>query len=256
MEVGGYYFSKVQSLSLVLLIMGTVIGLVLVQRQQTIKTRAAMSDSYRIYENYENREPQLVTFQGTYPIKTFDVTIESTGFENRPRSPIEAKVTLPAPKVQPKVGSSVGYYIPFRNSSVRVINPDAVKKRILNSFPNAKIGNWDTIVSQSVANGWNPAFVLTLWVEESGAQGYPGYSDGLGCDPSHPSTDINKSLNCLFQSFGTYSADRFEDFMCVYGGDGFHKAPCTFNVSNPNFPRNVGSIYSELVPSGLGSIVK
>ncbi len=98
MQIGQYYFSKRQTITLALLVIGMVVGLTLVQREQIIKTKASVSESYRIYENYENRESQLVAFQGTYPIKTFDVTIESTSFENRPTAPVAAKVVAPAPK--------------------------------------------------------------------------------------------------------------------------------------------------------------
>lgn len=150
-------------------------------------------------------------------------------------------------------GGGLDYSIPFRDKSVA---PKDIKNIILSSFPNAKIQNWETIVSKSILNGWNPAFVLALWIEETGAQGASSYSDPLGCDPSKPTTDINISLKCLFDSFNSYSGNQFADFMCTYGGDGFHKAPCIFNVENPNFPGNIKSWYSQLVPDGPGAIVK
>ncbi len=146
-------------------------------------------------------------------------------------------------------GASLDYYIPFRDPGITSVPLETVKNAILALGPNAQLQNWDTIVWRSVANGWNPALVLTLWIEESGAQGVIGYTDPLGCDPKHPTTDINTSLSCLFNSFGGYTS--FEDFMCLYGGDGFHKAPCTFKVENPNFPGGIKDVYSKLVPGGV-----
>lgn len=95
MQIGQYYFSKSQTITLSVLIIGLVVGLILVQREQNIKTRAAVSESYKIYENDENREPQLISYQGTYPSKTLNLIIESASFENQPTAPIQAKVTQP-----------------------------------------------------------------------------------------------------------------------------------------------------------------
>ncbi len=155
-------------------------------------------------------------------------------------------------------GGSLDYSIPFKDSSKTPQAVSEVQKQILATWPGAKLQNWDTIVEQSIQNGWNPSFVLTLWVEESGgqsgiskAEGNPtGYTDALGCDPLHPTSDINKSLSCLFNSFKTYSPSQFEDFMCVYGGDGFHKAPCTFDVENKYFPGGIKTWYSNISSGG------
>ena len=123
----------------------------------------------------------------------------------------------------------------------------------------------------SGGKGGNRAFVLTLWIEETGAShhtkiengggGVPaGYNpDGspriakghLGCAPWEDQT-INESLSCLFRAFNSYT--NFEDLMCVYGGDSFRKAPCTFNTENPNFPPNIRDWYSKLVPDGAGAL--
>lgn len=143
---------------------------------------------------------------------------------------------------------SLDYTIPFRDTSIIVTNPQAVKNSIKASWPQAKLENWDTIVAQSIQRGWNPAFVLTLWVEESGAQGVSGYSDPLGCDPAHPTTDINRSLGCLFNSFQNYQ--NFADFMCRYSEN--KQGGCIFS-ENPNFPKNVKKVYSQLVQGGTGT---
>lgn len=145
-------------------------------------------------------------------------------------------------------GPTLGYFIPFRDNNITITNPEEIKRTILSSWPNARMENWETIVSRSIENGWNPAFVLTLWVEETGAQGVSSYSDPLGCDPSHPTTDINKSLNCLFNSFNNYTNDQFADFMCMYSES--KKSPCVFST-NPNFPGNIKTWYSKINSSTL-----
>lgn len=148
------------------------------------------------------------------------------------------------------ISKDLDYYIPFKDYTIL---PKDIKSLILSSWPNAKIENWETIASQSIQNRWNPAFVLALWIEETGAQGAASYSDALGCDPSKPTTDINISLKCLFDSFNSYTNSQFADFMCMYSES--KKSPCSFNT-NPNFPKNIKYWYSQLVPDGSGALVK
>ncbi|HVZ12817.1 MAG TPA: M23 family metallopeptidase [Patescibacteria group bacterium] len=161
-------------------------------------------------------------------------------------------------------GGSLDYSVSIHDTNALPQNPDSVKADVLKRWPDAKINNWDTIVNQSVANGWNPSLILSIWIEESGAQAGVGYADGnpdgytdaLGCDPTHnQTTDINKSLACVFNSFKDYNG--FEDLMCVYGGDGFHRAPCTFKdpppKGNPDFPINIKKWYSEISPDTINS---
>lgn len=157
----------------------------------------------------------------------------------------------PTPPSSPAF-SGLDYAIPFRDSAIRPADPDGIKKQVLALWPNAKIQNWETIVGQSINNGWNPAFVLALWIEETGAQGVGSYTDPLGCDPSHPTTDITISLRCLFSNFNSYANDKFADFMCRYSES--KNSPCDF-LTNPNFPKNIKSWYSQLVPTGNGSLV-
>lgn len=161
-----------------------------------------------------------------------------------------------AAPLPPSSGSpGLDYSIPFRSTSVTVNNPEGIKTQIKNNWPNAQLQNWDIIVPQSIANGWNPTFVLALWIEESGAQGKTPYDDPLGCapDPNKPNYDINISLGCLFRSFpaNEYANDKFADFMCMYSES--KKAPCVFQT-NPNFPKNIKYWYSQLVPSGPGAL--
>ncbi|MEK7616558.1 MAG: hypothetical protein AAB414_00695 [Patescibacteria group bacterium] len=168
-----------------------------------------------------------------------------TGF-----APSQTPGTQPAP-AQVGQGQALDYKIPFRNSSISVSNPDVIKNQVKSFWPNAKLANWDTIVQQSINNGWNPAFVLTLWIEETGAQGVPNYSDPLGCAPGQPTADIDLSLKCLFNNFSRFGNDKFANFMCMYSESKL--SPCSF-LANKFFPKNIKDWYSKLVPSGPGAL--
>lgn len=149
------------------------------------------------------------------------------------------------------------YTIPFRDSSVY---PQDVKSQVLASFPGAKLEYWDDpIIRRSIENDWNPAFVLTLWIEETGASHTTLIRNGgseipvngsvskghLGCAPSEDQT-IDESLDCLFKNFSQYSNEEFSTFMARYSG-----GPASDPFSNnPFFPKNVKSWYSQLVPAG------
>ncbi len=149
---------------------------------------------------------------------------------------------------------SLDYVIPIRDTSVLPQNIDQLKADIVSRWPSSKIENFDHIVNRSIEAGWNPSFILTLWVEESGAQngvsfvdGNPdGYTDALGCDPKHPTNNIDKSLNCVFDSYQSRTNEDFENLMCIYGGDDFHEAPCTFARDNVNFPGGVKDWYTRI----------
>ncbi len=149
---------------------------------------------------------------------------------------------------------SLDYVIPIRDVSVLPQNIDQLKADIVSRWPSSKIENFDHIVNRSIEAGWNPSFILTLWVEESGAQngvsfaeGNPdGYTDALGCDPKNPTSDIDRSLGCVFDTFSSRTNEDFENLMCIYGGDDFHEAPCTFARDNVNFPGGIKDWYTRI----------
>lgn len=167
-------------------------------------------------------------------------------------SPQPTSFVPPSPSIFPSI--RLNYYIPFRDPT---INPSSeAKEQILASWPNSQIQYYDLIVSESIKNQWNPAFVLTLWVEETGAStrtkkenggsGIPTssgtFSRGhLGCAP-HQDQTINESLNCLFKNFSHFSNNQFADFMARYSGG----PPENPFANNPNFPKNIKYWYSKI----------
>lgn len=141
------------------------------------------------------------------------------------------------------------YTIDFRNSGV-VISSET-KNRIIadvkRSWPNSPIDTkWDYVVDQTIDHGWNPAFVLTLWIEESGASGVPNieFTYDLGC-LGGAMNNLASQLDCLFDQTSSYSSGTFEQFMCMYSEG--KSAPCAF-ITNAHFPGNIKSWYNKFVP--------
>jgi len=136
--------------------------------------------------------------------------------------------------------ASLSYTLNHRDPTVTI--PEEKKEEVINqvlqNWPKSLIeDNWNYVHDQAVNQGWNPAFVIALWIEESGASGVPAYD--LGCLGGE-ANNIESQLNCLFNL--SYRNAPFEEFMCIYS-DG--KAPCDFSV-NPNFPGNLGYWYFKI----------
>jgi len=158
----------------------------------------------------------------------------------------------PAPTLG--TGTRLDYTIPFRDTSVRPA--DNAKERVAQTWPNAKMAYWEHIIKASVDNGWNPAFVLTLWIEETGgsttvlaSNGGAGVCRGacslghLGCAPRQNQT-IDQSLSCLFNNFSQFTNEQFAQFMQRYSGE----VELGVFINNPNFVKNVKIWYSNLAP--------
>jgi len=134
--------------------------------------------------------------------------------------------------------------LPFREVSTVVLekigkNKNWVIEQVRSYWKNSKIGEkWDFVYNQAIAKGWNPAFVIALWIEESGASGVDAYD--LGCLGA-PANNLEKQLDCLFSL--PYADSSFEEFMCNYSEG--ESAPCVFKL-NPNFPKNLEFWYQQL----------
>jgi len=147
----------------------------------------------------------------------------------------------PAPGlISPLEPVTLNYTIDYRNPNV-TISAEAKAEAIriaLNSWPNSKLeSHWDYVHDRAVAAGWNPAFVIALWIEESGASGL--YTYDVGCLGASRG-DLVGQLDCLFAR--PYANTSFEEFMCTYS-EGHY--PCEFTL-NPNFPGNLKEWYDRL----------
>lgn len=110
--------------------------------------------------------------------------------------------------------------IPFRDTS---INPKPVNELIqyirdnngrLGGFSSAGLATmernirdkYDEVVSRSRAAGYNPAYVMAIWIEETGAGAYNA-SRQFGCG----SSGFDGELNCFLKLFENYSAGSSQD---------------------------------------------
>lgn len=141
--------------------------------------------------------------------------------------------------------------------------PESVKEGLAATYPTIKtkscpggIDCWDYIVNWAESNNWNPAFILTMWGEESGFD-----DDGTPCDiggelcwtlgivdcpagrgvPAQLQCFLDIANNC--SGFcGTDNTDFCALMRCWSGG-----ASCTLS-NNPNFWPNFFPLYISLFP--------
>lgn len=174
--------------------------------------------------------------------------------------------------------------IPYRNNSVvpdeSLINSKLTdiatsgswtKNSIPGMTPEARkdelLAGWQLIKEQAHIGTWNPAFILALWIEESGADALGSWD--LGCQfrdtgnesPVRPPASnpqqskrillatLSDQLECLFEKKYT-DPNNFERFMCTYGPghyDPTKKPGCTFEAT-PYFPTNLIEKYNQIIP--------
>lgn len=153
-------------------------------------------------------------------------------------------------------GGSLGFNIPFRNSSCVFQDKEAVAGYASDwlggsaEAKNAVLTNFDTIVKYAQEYNWSPAYIMTLWIEESAA-GAIGAQE-MGCLYRHNQTFENgwkklekdsttcEQLACVID----YPVrSTFQDFICSYSGDG---SGCSVTKNNPCHPVNIYNAYREL----------
>lgn len=138
---------------------------------------------------------------------------------------------------------TLDYTIDYKNPNISISNltKTNVIQSVKSSWSGSKIEeNWDLVSTAAISHGWNPAFVIALWIEESGASGVDAWD--LGCLGGNKN-NIQSQLDCLFDQTVTYSNGPFDQFMCMYSEG--KPAPCTFST-NPNFTRNLKYWYDRL----------
>jgi hypothetical protein len=177
----------------------------------------------------------------------------------------------PVPDAEAKTGGSasggaLGFNIPFRNPSCVFQNKDAVAK-----YASAWLGGssaaesavnqyFDTIVKYAQEYNWSPAYIMTLWIEETAA-GAIGAQE-MGCLYRHNNSYPNgwkglpkdsgtcEQLACVID-YPHYPT--FQNFMCAYSGES--SANCSVTAENPCHAVNIYRAYQDLtnragLPSG------
>lgn len=114
------------------------------------------------------------------------------------------------------------------------------KQQIINfvkrRWPNSLIDTqFDYVASTAAAYGYNPAFMIALWVEESGASGVPAWD--FGCTKA-PKNNIPAGLSCM--NGLSYKSAPWQEFSCRFS-EGHY--PCNYTI-NPNFPGNITRWYA------------
>jgi len=113
---------------------------------------------------------------------------------------------------------------------------------------------WEGVATESKAHGWNPACVIALWIEESGASGLIAsgrakYS--LGCESatsSDPATNLSQSLECFFsrqehEYYRDFTPGSREWWLVYAKGPGNNDV---FDGPQANFPTNLFYWYQRL----------
>lgn len=154
------------------------------------------------------------------------------------------------PTPTPVPTEDLWYRIDYRDTEVAVTpeKKEEIISLVSKYWPDSSIKDrWDYVVhralnAQSAGKvGWNPAFVIALWIEESGASGVHAWD--VGCTGA-PKNNLEAGLDCLFGL--SYSNRDFPEFMCIFS-EGHY--PCIFSI-NPNFTKNLKVWYDRLVPPG------
>lgn len=167
--------------------------------------------------------------------------------------------------------ADAGYTLPFRNTSANLT--DAMKAEAIKLMgPQYMNGGatgianinkyWNQIGPTAKKYGWNPVFVVTLWIEESGAGGNPNGGYDLGClagwdkpngqgpavtMPKIPATNVCDEMACLF-SHPVKNANDFSGFMCSYNSDPTSYALYHCQASQGwEFPQTVKTIWDLLM---------
>lgn len=132
--------------------------------------------------------------------------------------------------------------IDFRNPNDEVADKARLVSNVKGRFPSSEINSkLDYVIAQSKQNNWSPAFIVALWIEESGASGIKSAGDPLGCDPyGNQNSSLEVSLNCLFNNFKNET--DFNRFLLRYSSL-VDRDICRCFCLNPNFPQAIKREY-------------
>lgn len=148
----------------------------------------------------------------------------------------------------PVTGPGLTYTIPYRDTSIS-ISPERreqVMKQVLSNpkWSTSKIRElWDRVESEALRARINPAFMLAIWIEESGGSTGSAQSD-FGCFPggdTSQTVSFERSLAC-FVNFTNDHPNNFEEWTRYFCGD--KVVPICSN--NPNFLTNLKIWYDRI----------
>lgn len=178
---------------------------------------------YRISGGQSNKSTYNLEFQGAWAAKEgYNLLVKSLYPEGLQSLivPNRDGASFPYP---PRTGDVLDFTIPYMDS--RFVISDERKQRIitqvLTNWPNSKIQDfWNTVVSESIASGVNPAFTLAIWIEESGAGGVPAQSE-FGCFPggdTSQTVSFELSLGCFLHFTANEHPNSFPEWVRYFCG--------------------------------------
>lgn len=207
--------------------------------------------AYRVLK--EDRNSIGVTYKGVSSLKGGTLDLVKSLY---PEGMAPASLAPVTPVSRPS--SSLTFTIPYRDISVRV--SEAKKQEIIRetraSFPETRIEElWDTVATRALDAGINPAFALTIWIEESGAsdrgierKNPRGYS-AFGCFPNGNTLQVvpfERSLECFLNFTAGEKGTDFVEWVRYFCGPG--AVPICSN--NPDFLRRLKEYYDKLISPG------
>lgn len=152
----------------------------------------------------------------------------------------------PADTAPPPVRQGLTYTIPYRDTSISIspAKRESVINEVLSTWPTSRIRElWDRVESEALRARINPAFMLAVWIEESGASNGSAQSD-FGCFPNGDTSktvSFERSLAC-FVNFTADHPNDFAEWTRYFCGP--QVTPICSN--NPNFLTNLKIWYDRI----------
>lgn len=164
--------------------------------------------------------------------------------------------------------SNLDYSIPFRDTTVKIIDEEDVRfsvssnprwpGNLVNTECEPGLSCWDYVKREAIKGEANPAFILAIWIAESGASNSPGHlscpNGGIGLPEGIEGLKL--SVNCFvngtppFLGAGNYPPDQFARMLDDFCDPGTVEI-CQEPPDKPKtFIASLKSWYSNLVPSG------
>lgn len=170
--------------------------------------------------------------------------------------------------------SSLTYEIPYHDTTIPVRPVSDLKAIYDPRFPGNQLeAFYDIIINRAQAAGYNPAFVLAVWLEETGASDYQSFGTSIydfGCGGAEKG-NVLSGLQCFLSLYTDWSAGgkydslmsscregganpSFEDFMLFFA-EGIcttvqsqNRQFCRYNHSL--FPGKIRQFYNSVVAPG------
>ncbi len=136
------------------------------------------------------------------------------------------------------------YAIDYRNINIVPKSKQNVIDYVNAAWPNNRLEkNYDNVYRFAENNNWSPAFLMALWIEESGGGAASKWDFGCGAPSLTQYQGIDNQLRCLTNAIAAYNTAPWPQFACMYS-EGHY--PCQFTI-NGNFLRNLRRVYNNVV---------